>query len=156
MADVRWPALRRWSMLYRGSPRVDEALDLLRENDYDALLAMTEGASPVVVQPFDASRVISMLSVSGQEGAPEKQTESSGVEMQKTSMLATSATETESVASDEMMGFGGGGATGLFTQSDPASRRVVPENVGGRTVFKVTRFTHFRIKNCESSSFGSG
>ena len=41
MADVRWPALRRWSMLYRGSPRVDEALDLLRENDYDTLLART-------------------------------------------------------------------------------------------------------------------
>ena len=41
MADERWPALRRWSMLYRGSPRVDEALDLLRENDYDALLART-------------------------------------------------------------------------------------------------------------------
>jgi magnesium chelatase subunit H len=115
----------------RSTPRA------FRPTDYDALLAMTEGASPVVVQPFDASRVVSMLSVSGQEGAPEKQTESSGVEMQKTSMLATSATETESVASDEMMGFGGGGATGLFTQSDPASRRVVPENVGGRTVFKV-------------------
>merc|ERR1719183_489499 len=48
-----------------------------------------------------------------------------------------SAAETESVASDEMLDMTTGGPTGLFTSSDPASHKVVPENVGNRTVFKV-------------------
>merc|ERR1719191_1547838 len=75
-----------------------------------------------------------MLSVSGEDG---EEADKSAAAMRKTSMLATSATETESVASDEMLDMETGGPTGLFTQSDPASRKVVPENVGNRTVFKV-------------------
>merc|ERR1719201_1399547 len=53
-------------------------------------------------------------------------------------MLATSATE--SIGADEQgMGemLGGPGATGLFTQSNPADRKVVPDDVGTRKVFKV-------------------
>merc|ERR1719487_1325062 len=75
-----------------------------------------------------------MLSVAGQDGT---EPDESAAAMRKTSMLATSATETESVASDEMLDMSTGGPTGLFTQSDPASRKVVPDNVANRTVFKV-------------------
>merc|ERR1719487_1628673 len=75
-----------------------------------------------------------MLSVAGQDGT---EPDESAAAMRKTSMLATSATETESVASDEMLELGTGGPTGLFTSSDPASRKVVPDDVGNRTVFKV-------------------
>merc|ERR1719171_1493683 len=36
--------------------------------DYDELLAMTEGTAPVVVEPFHAPLTVSMLSVVGQDG----------------------------------------------------------------------------------------
>ena len=78
-----------------------------------------------------------MLSVVGEEST---EPDESAAAMRKNAMLATSAAETESVASDEMLDMTTGGPTGLFTSSDPASRKVVPENVGNRTVFKVIGF----------------
>merc|ERR1719440_1859646 len=69
-----------------------------------------------------------MLSVAGNELPDDSAA--------KIAMVATSAAETESVASDDM-DMASGPMAGLFTQSDPASRKVVPENVGNRTVFKV-------------------
>ena len=71
---------------------------------------------------------MSLLSVSGRESEPEEAT-------RKTSMLALSAEDT--LASDESIGVGGG-PSGFFTQSDPSTRKVVPDNVGERTLFKVT------------------
>merc|ERR1719191_159017 len=75
-----------------------------------------------------------MLSVSGEDG---EEPNDSAAAMRKTAMLATSAAETESVASDEMLDMTTGGPTGFFTQSDPSTRKVVPDNVGERTLFKV-------------------
>merc|ERR1719487_153253 len=75
-----------------------------------------------------------MLSVAGQDGT---EPDESAAAMRKTSMLATIAAEKERVASDEGLELGTGGPTGLFTASDPASRKVVPDEVGNRTVFKV-------------------